>query len=296
MLTNIKVCGKYQQQNGIRAMPDKNGKKPKTEKIFQKHKSKFVEDLDNKNYLEITNDDEEDTNQKEEDFEEFMDKYSLEYNDVGEDSVASADGVDGAPGADGVAGVDGVAGPHVTPKLPKDLEIVSFRAEISIESDDNDLENTDEKFLDEKSVHPGDTFSSIETEFPIEISTNFGISSSKFPVATDFNTKIPIEISTTKLSEIQNPVTVPMEDDNFLNTDINIIDSTTDDLFSDYQTEDISNISMISEKNYLSNEPPITTIFPQKHERKTISNEITVVSVYHAKCNYFEKPELFYYV
>ena len=175
---------------------------------------------------------------------------------------------------------DGEDGPHVTPKLPKDLEIVSFRAEISIESDDNDLENTDEKFLDEKSVHPGDTFSSIETEFPIEISTNFGIiSSSKFPVATDFNTKIPIEISTTKLSEIQNPVTVPMEDDNFLNTDINIVDSTTDDLFSDYQTEDISNISMISEKNYLSNEPPITTIFPQKHERKTISNEITVVSV-----------------
>ena len=96
MLTNIKVCGKYQHQNGLRAI-GANGKKPKAEKIFQKHKSKFVEDLENNNYLGIIDDEEvkhsndnledndnvEDNADKEEDFEEYMDKYSLEYNDEG---------------------------------------------------------------------------------------------------------------------------------------------------------------------------------------------------------------------
>ena len=75
MLTNKKVCGKYQHQDGSRALI--NGKKPRPKKIFQKHKSKFVEDLENDN-----DNLEDDTDNKKEDFEE----HSLEYDDAGSEN------------------------------------------------------------------------------------------------------------------------------------------------------------------------------------------------------------------
>ena len=74
MLTKVKVCGKYEHRDGSRALM--NGKKPINKKVLlQKNKSKFVEDSENNN-----DNLEDDTDNKKEDIEEYMDKYSLEYD------------------------------------------------------------------------------------------------------------------------------------------------------------------------------------------------------------------------
>ena len=120
MLTNKKVCGKYQHQDGSRALI--NGKKPRPKKIFQKHKSKFVEDLEN------DNDNLEDaTDNKKVDFEE----YSLEYDDAGSENDV--------PGA--ASGSVAIQDSN-SPKLPKNLES-NKNNNLKSNDDDNDFATTE---------------------------------------------------------------------------------------------------------------------------------------------------------
>ena len=203
MLTNIKVCGKYQHEDGSRALI--NGKKPRPKKIFQKHKSKFVEDLENDN-----DNREDDNDNKKEDFEE----YSLEYDDAG-----SEDDVPGAASG-GIAIQD-----SNPPKLPKNLESNDKNNNLKSNDDDNDF------------------------------------------ATTEFSNNIPSSD----------------EKDDLLNN----YDLTTDLFSGDYQTED-----SLSNSEFQTNGPPITTIFPQKHERQTKRN---VVSIPWKIGIFFEKSEHFTY-
>ena len=205
MLTNKKVCGKYQHQDGSRALI--NGKKPRPKKIFQKHKSKFVEDLENDN-----DNLEDDTDNKKEDIEEYMDKYSLEYD-------VNAGVVDANGASD----------------------------DIAIQDNNNNLKNNDDE---------DDINYDFNTEIP---TTKFGISNSEFP------TESPIEIATTKFSD-----NIPNSDeqDDLLNNN----DLTTELFSGDYQTE-----GSLSNSEFQTNGPTITTIFQQKHERQPKRNVVSIL-------------------
>ena len=205
MLTKVKVCGKYQHQDGSRALI--NGKKPINKKvILQKNKSKFVEDLENDN-----DNLEDDTDNKKEDIEEYMDKYSLEYD-------VNAGVVDANGASD----------------------------DIAIQDNNNNLKNNNDD----------DINYDFNTEIP---TTKFGISNSEFP------TESPIEIATTKFSD-----NIPNSDeqDDLLNNN----DLTTELFSGDYQTE-----GSLSNSEFQTNGPTITTIFQQKHERQPKRNVVSIL-------------------
>ena len=248
MLTKVKVCGKYEHRDGSRALM--NGKKPINKKVLlQKNKSKFVEDSENNN-----DNLEDDTDNKKEDIEEYMDKYSLEYD-------VNAGVVDANGASD----------------------------DIAIQDNNNNLKNNNDDDDD------------INYDFNTEIpTTKFGISNSEFPtespieIATtkfsdnipnsdeqddllnnndlttelfsgDYQTDSPSEIATTKFSD-----NIPNSDEN--NDLLNNNDLTIELFSGDYQTEE-----SLSNSEFQTNGPTITTIFLQKHERQPKRNVVSIL-------------------
>ena len=246
MLTKVKVCGKYQHQDGSRALI--NGKKPITKKmIFQKNKSKFVEDLENDN-----DNLEDDTDNKKEDIEEYMDKYSLEYD-------VNAGVVDANGASD----------------------------DIAIQDNNNNLKNNNDDDINYDfnteipTTKSGISNSEFPTESPIEIATtkfsddipnsdeqddllnNIDLTTELF--SGDYQTDSPSEIATTKFSD-----NIPNSNEN--NDLLNNNDLTTELFSGDYQTE-----GSLSNSEFQTNGPTITTIFQQKHERQPKRNVVSIL-------------------
>ena len=160
-----------------------------------------------------------------------------------------------------------------------------------LENDNDNLEDdTDNKKVDfeEYSLEYDDAGS--EDDVAGAASGSVAIQDSNTP-------KLPKNLESNKNNNLKsndddNDIATTKSSNNIPNSDekddlLNNYDLTTDLFSGEYQTED-----SLSNSEFQTNGPPITTIFPQKHERQTKRNVVSIV------CKvgiFFEKSEHFAY-